>query len=72
MKSLTKQSIKLLIFPQHGNGHKLSDYTKVQNTAFIVKRFDERGWKGLEKNKYYFGKSRKNSRNELLGLLLNR
>jgi NADP-dependent alcohol dehydrogenase len=49
-----------------GMDTKLSDYTKeFSNTAdFIVKRFDERGWRLGEKTKYHFRKV-KNSRNEL-------
>jgi NADP-dependent alcohol dehydrogenase len=61
-KSLTKQSIKLLnFFHNMGMDTKLSDYKKeFSNTAdFIVKRFDERGWKTWRKNKILLWKSEK-------------
>jgi NADP-dependent alcohol dehydrogenase len=39
-------------FHTMGMDTKLSDYTNYDKTAdFIVNRFDERGWKGLEKSK---------------------
>jgi NADP-dependent alcohol dehydrogenase len=38
---------KTVAFSTMGMETKLSDYTDVKTADFIVKRFDERGWKGL-------------------------
>jgi NADP-dependent alcohol dehydrogenase len=54
MKLQTRAIAKTVeFFHTMGMDTKLSDYTKdYDKTAdFIVNRFDERGWKGLEKSK---------------------
>jgi NADP-dependent alcohol dehydrogenase len=53
MKSQTTINKTVAFFHTMGMDTKLSDYTKdFDKTAnFIVNRFEERGWLGLEKNK---------------------